>query len=1132
MQVLNSIKQNGAIVGYRLNFFDDPNAEAKLDVCSDAMFTAVIVNGLMQAGYKFYNHNADEIVDHKGNVISGLPAIDYEERDNDSWVSSLTKAHTDMLSDYDMAKFYSYRETTSIEFRTESSYEINTRAELIAYLIGMNKGFGNDYWSYDNRPINAITNPDALFTLDEVLNDSSVKKYLNLISKRHRFRDYHSYEKLVKWLCEKGVLATTTPTHAEFLNAYLAWGPDGIKATCTNIETKLNVDGQFSFVNDPIFDMNPDDRSTVASYMASNRREVFAIIDNNLVASDLHKKYDFAPLASALDDLRAPLAVVNDERLMQLKHTDFKGYKYTYVPRVLESIVTDRVYIEMLASDGHTYIYKTDVNNIAIQLKQIRTQEAVYRVMQNFMLSTVVPGTAIPLEYVTSKIDYYIWNAAYLKSIDVWNQKTVDTPFQSSAAMLLSEGINPIAIIGHMAKWIKDNKGKTKFADTYAFENANKDHTYVISALLNPTPKDVLEAYGIDESTLEYGLSTLVDIVDTEDLRERRERMCLDEENPNIIRRGEEGYDPTFVVPTSRDARDQANLAELQRILSAQNDPESDSWDALDYITVLRVAFDTLDNTIQIGNFAEGYYKDRELKLNDVVKAIVTVVMSELQGSSSFDQVNQILDTMTERNVFNMDGLFRKREDGYKGYLIDLALNREKRAGESCVYWTYVNKVFNEISMKPIDERRPYMMEMITLNIDIPEHKIIRDAFTECVVAAIENSDIDDEPFSVDPKRVGYDWSYKKCALKMASWFAAKVAFMTMIRVRSGKINLEPDGSFRTPLTIFPDFESITVEIPDFVITYLQGYDLEYSKKYLTVYDYCRYEYISAFDLTMFFCVNAVIDPWYVKPVHGYKIGFYDLLTNYYSAETLCNASGDASFYDNNAGTGIIVSPISEEEVTKWIPWCGSEDDWMEWKEDLKIVSEATSTADLDTFLNWDIGEPIFAYIKRWMLEKKRAHDAGQMLVSIPLKQDIVYSDIAHYFCENQPDVIAVFGDEQDDRAVNSRCDINVIKGSNFVENAGILVSSQYYASPLALDDIVGNSDSFLSEITGSWEPSMKSAVYENYILIGSDKYRISSLTSQQLDQFASSGILIKLGERKYYVKAVNGDYVLTSQGD
>jgi hypothetical protein len=51
-----------------------------------------------------------------------------------------------------------------------------------------------------------------------------------------------------------------------------------------------------------------------------------------------------------------------------------------------------------------------------------------------------------------------------------------------------------------------------------------------------------------------------------------------------------------------------------------------------------------------------------------------------------------------------------------------------------------------------------------------------------------------------------------------------------------------------------------------------------------------------------------------------------------------------------------------------------------------------------------------------------------------------------------------------------------------------------------------------------------------NYINVKGDtlfRIAVSRLTLQQIMEFANNGILTKIGEKKYFIRAINGDFIL-----
>lgn len=107
-----------------------------------------------------------------------------------------------------------------------TNYTIHTREELLEYLEATAIADTDE----DFKPLNYFVAPDALFTLQEYKSLEN-HKYISLISRR-REMSLRKFHNLVKWLLTINLKPNYTVM--DVLDAYFAWGMDGLKFTCLN----------------------------------------------------------------------------------------------------------------------------------------------------------------------------------------------------------------------------------------------------------------------------------------------------------------------------------------------------------------------------------------------------------------------------------------------------------------------------------------------------------------------------------------------------------------------------------------------------------------------------------------------------------------------------------------------------------------------------------------------------------------------------------------------------------------------------------------------------------------------------------------------------------------------------------
>ena len=544
MKIINAIKDNGNIVGYRVE-----DGTFVLPLCKKAFFLEMYIQPLREAGYKYFGYDADMIEDAEGNSITQLPSVELSDMDDMEWAASINLADQTALTDAEASRYYSYRETSVITFRREDSYEINTGEELVAYLLGIERVLYSTSFSMDNRPLNYFVNPDALFTIKELNESPDVRRYFGIILKRHHFKNYKAYQNLVKWLCDRGVLKTDNPSTAEFLTAFYAWGPEGINENCTDFKTKLAVDGEFNFMKDTLYNNNAE------AYLSANRVSKVGIIDGNNVIHFLHEHQQTDNIGDANEFGRSRIALNNNDILLKLRRREPTGMKYVAVSDAMVSDVSDRIYFTLITDDGFSYTYKVAHNKIKIGLTHASTTSEVYGSYDNFGFASVTPSFVIPFDSVRSNDEYYLWNLAVLKSAQLIDKKSKKPPYKSTTEYLLNDGVNPIGVVDMMAHAItKDGSFRTN--QRYTINNKLDDLTDAVEIYTSDIPDYILKAYQIAPEDITDGMLSLLELADVDDLQDRREDMLAMKIGPN-----DPGYDPTYKDFSTKAGRENADLA-------------------------------------------------------------------------------------------------------------------------------------------------------------------------------------------------------------------------------------------------------------------------------------------------------------------------------------------------------------------------------------------------------------------------------------------------------------------------------------------------------------------------------------------------------------------------------------------
>ena len=1103
MKILNKIVDNSAIVGYIVE-----DGTFILPLCKKALYLDMYIDPLIKEGYKYYSYDADTIEDPAGNPITELPEVLLSSLDELEWNASIDAADQMALTDADASRYYSFRDAAVLEFRREERYEINTRAELEEYLNSLERALYSANFSTDNRPINSFVNPEALFTIEELDNDPEVKRYFRIIIKRHRMRNYKSYQTLIKWLYDNAALKTMTPSVAEFLTAYYSWGPEGLKDKCTDYKLKLNVDGTFSFMKDPLY--NGDSMG----YMIANRDAKVSVVDGNNVLHFLKLKESIDSIADAQEFQRDRLAMASNDELLVLRRRNQNGMKYQAVPRTMLSDVSDRVYFTLVTESGYTYTYKIAHNAVKIGLTHTNTNSEVFSDGSNFCVMSISSQVRLPLTYLDNETDYYLWNVAILKSAQLMRRRSKDVPYSSTTEYLVADGVNPIATVDMMAHSIVKNNS-FRVNRRYDLDVKDDELTTALDVYLREIPEYILNAYKISPEDIVDGMQSFLELADVDDLKDRREDMMSMRIGPNDI-----GFDPTYKDYQTKIGKQDAELAAAAAMVGRGEKMH----DAVDYYTKVKFVDDCIHGNLSVDYFGEGKLDDMGSSFDISAGCMLSVVYSELGDNPDRRVAEQMIMDMDQSNLMNVESIFRMRDNAYKGYMVDFARYREMRASSNAWTWAYCTKVFRELSNAPIEKQRPYLMELVILENnkkDLPT----RELMSACVKQAIEDAGLDKKKFDTDGMLS--NWSEEAVALKSADYIGAKLFFYVL----AGGVKGEPEGdAYKIEMNIQEGI-TLTVDLPVAVYNFVKAFNVDSHKRYITVYDYCKYEYNpntknGTFNLCL---VNADIDPWHVKPKKGYNIKSYALMPNYHDAASLDQANGEGFYLQAKNSGGICVYPLRDRYWSEFIPYSTS--------EEISLYSDISKNAksynDMDEFLYPDQFEYIFAYMKRWALAKRHAQAMGKRLVSIPLKQDIVYREFAYSYCDELPPDECVYTDDVtfDHNMCNKVSDFTVISWKMFGNNLAIAQTRDVSIHQFSMMELDLNNISRCEDIlVGRAEPDIPMIVSGNYLVIKDEQVMrvpVASLTRADVERFAEDGLVTQISDNKYFVRAINGDYVL-----
>ncbi len=661
MKVTNKLISAGEHIGYILadEGLDEPEYVLKQGVFSELYLTALI-----ESGYKVFNYNADDIED-----VSGQKLIDLPEKEVDldkNMLNYMNEVALSAMSDVDASKYYSYREELSVKFLDPVSVEISTREDLLLYLDQCAIFINKNGYSPDNRPLNSFVAREALFSCDEIKRGGDICKYLPIIEKRRIFRDVRAYKYLIKWLVDNAKLDMRNLSYVSLIQAYMAWGVDGLKDSCIRIDVKNNVDGAFNTLND-----------RMRNDIGWNRTQHIGILDSNLVLYNGKKSLDISQIT---EFGREPLILKNDGTLLKYRRNMSTWGSNAIPVGVYEADISNRIYYSLISEEGYPYVFKCTHNRQILYSGGFPMSTGIM-----FQIRSSYVGITYDITRTPNEDTYYLWNMAIAKANDIIKKVVVPIPVSSTFEMIIKEGVSPLSAIKYIAYQIFYNKDKYSSNGYRNFLDQTPFYMRAMEKYCQPLPDELLKS--LEMQNVSY--DDIEDfLIKTEDVPDEIIQSLMSDESKNT-----KGMSP------------------LDKMADAL------VFKPLSYLDELRFVQNCLDNQVCIGAMGDGMESDGMSNLVQLAEFIMTCSYYELGKDADANKISAYIADFENRTSINIKSILRVRDKGYKGYLEDLCSLRGTRA-YTASYWMWVNKVYREMSNESADKQRHYMMEVISYKND------------------------------------------------------------------------------------------------------------------------------------------------------------------------------------------------------------------------------------------------------------------------------------------------------------------------------------------------------------------------------------------------------------------------------
>lgn len=241
MKVLGRKTKDGASIGYKIELDAGLNAI----VPERSLYDEGIVADLLEAGYQYINYQGD-VKGPDGINVKDLAATEVDESSQDDTdAMMLYDDFMSILTEQEMQKYFTFDvgSLKTVDFREPIEILCKDRSELMEYLERFGQNNRRVLSVFDLLPVNAICAKEALFTLqDRIDNSDEFFNAMRLIEKRRVFRDKGQLLRLLNSCADMGIIEKKEEyTDIDLLEVYTAWGPEGFNVNVVDKRTHFDV---------------------------------------------------------------------------------------------------------------------------------------------------------------------------------------------------------------------------------------------------------------------------------------------------------------------------------------------------------------------------------------------------------------------------------------------------------------------------------------------------------------------------------------------------------------------------------------------------------------------------------------------------------------------------------------------------------------------------------------------------------------------------------------------------------------------------------------------------------------------------------------------------------------------------
>ena len=634
-----------------------------LNIAFEAIYHEFYFKTLIDYGYKFHNYQGDVTTPDGFSLKDIVECKDYLSESE--LVDLIDSVSDGILDEKDIVQYFDRNiEVPTVELSKPVDVSIKSREEFLKYIDTLEKARLNNIFKFSHLPINAIADPEVLFTLEELLNSSSdcQAKFSSLFQNNI----LNHIEDIDKLFDTYGINDSMSDTEkmVNILKGYYQWGIPGLNVKITNISFDLNPKTSFKDLN------------TLNS--ASLKYGIYRRSDYKFFSEDCIEGRDYDSLAG--DEEIDTHANIGDRSIISIK-SDKISNEFTIAPYGYKK-QPPRIIIDMLSEDGISATFVADIN----EAHMYRGSQQVISPVRMFAYRTI-DDVFIPMSKLIYNGKEYVGDSVIIRAYirDRIKKATIKPLYENSFDLMVGIGVSPYFAPMYINKLI--GAGAPQYNDVGDPGKFSRLHGNCSNTFRNGFSNHILQKYGTGDS--EFNEKPLIEQLE-----------YINEEVLTLESEGKYMVEP--VIPENR----------IKGL-----DPEYNAWFDeyhANEIGNVNFVYSLLDGSQSIGRLAVGKALDSSGSSDKTFNIIYSLYASNKNIDPTVD-VNRFLSEMIDSQI-DMDKLFPVRDMAAKGCIKDMIYYKSDMANMAS-YLLYITKIYRENSNEEIDSiKRHYAFEAIVFD--------------------------------------------------------------------------------------------------------------------------------------------------------------------------------------------------------------------------------------------------------------------------------------------------------------------------------------------------------------------------------------------------------------------------------